>query len=150
NIPANIFSNGQAPPTPGKNSIWESIRAKQAWGDVKTPLGRLTFGRMPDQWGLGMWRNSGGYDPVHDTYCLDCDFGDAVDRIMFAAMIPGTNFRAAIGFDWSSSGPSSLQTDIFANRLLGQPWDLDDADDITEWAIQLARIDDADEWKNLV
>src|SRR5688572_21830747 len=96
NIPINGFNGGQVPPEAGKNYAWDSIRVKRAWGEVKVPdVGVIRFGRMPSHWGLGLLANSGGYDSFRGTYCLDCDYGDNADRIMFGTMIPGTPFRTA-------------------------------------------------------
>lgn len=149
-VPANIFSNGQAPPEKGKNSPWDAIRVKEAYGRVKTPLGELTFGRQPSQWGLGIFANAGGYDWMHGTYCTDCDYGDHVDRVMFGTTIPGTPFRAAIAFDWASSAPTAGQLDVWKNRSAGQPYDLEDEDDVTQWTFMVTRLDDPDVWRQTV
>ena len=44
--------------------------------------GLIAAGRMPNHWGLGILANSGD--------CIDCDFGDSVDRLMgvFNVSIP--------------------------------------------------------------
>jgi hypothetical protein len=54
------------------------INLKLAWGEVETPLGLISFGRMPSVWGLGI------VAPAQDG--LDDDFGNIVDRIQFATM----------------------------------------------------------------
>jgi uncharacterized protein (TIGR04551 family) len=149
-VPGGAFSNGQAPPQAGKNSPWDSVRVKQAYGVAKTSLGELRFGRMPDHWGLGILHNSGGYDWVHGTVCLDCDFGTNVDRVIFGTTIPGTSLRGAIGLTWASTGPSAGQLDVWKNRYDGQPYDLDDSDDTTEYDFMLTRIDDPATWKQTV
>lgn len=151
NVPINAFTGGQAPPEAGRNYAWDSIRVKRAWGEVKVPdVGVLRFGRMPSHWGLGILANGGGYDAMRGTTCLDCDHGDSADRIMFGTMIPGTKFRAAIAMDWASSEPTSAQTDIWRNRYDGQPYDLDDADDVRQWVFVLARLDGVDEWRDTI
>ena len=47
-----------------------------AWGEVYSPkLGRFKVGRMPLNWGMGIWQNDGlGYN---------ADFGDTADRIQW-------------------------------------------------------------------
>jgi len=149
-VPASITSSNQVAPEAGKNSPWSSIRVKQAWGEVKTPLGTLTFGRMPNQWGLGILANGGGYDWIHGTTCTDCDYGDNIDRFMFGTTIPGTSLRGAIAFDWASSGITAGQLDAWKTRQDGQPFDLDDTDDVTEFAAMVTHIDDPEDWNMAV
>jgi len=73
------FSNAQIPPSAGSNSLRDSIVVKHAWGEVRTPFGFIKFGRMPDHWGMGMYYNDG--------MCIDCDYGDTADRILFGTKI---------------------------------------------------------------
>jgi uncharacterized protein (TIGR04551 family) len=148
--PTGGLGTGQTAPEGGKGSPWDSVRVKQAWADVKTPLGALRFGRMPSQWGLGILSNAGGYDWIHDTTCLDCDYGDTVDRFIFGTTIPGTSLRAAIGYDWVATGPTFGQLDAWSRRDDGQPIDGDDADDATQYVLMLSRIDDPDIWQATV
>jgi uncharacterized protein (TIGR04551 family) len=150
NIPANAFSDRQVAPEAGRNYITDSIRVKRAWGEVLTPLGRLRFGRMPSHWGMGLLANSGGEDPIHGTYCTDCDHGDTADRVMFGTLIPGTSIKAAIALDWASSEPGAAQSDIWRNRYDGQPWDLDDADDVNQYILVLLKNDEPAVWNELV
>src|SRR5512133_676486 len=53
-----------------------AISPKRVWGEVQTPVGLLSFGRMPSEWGLGILSHAGGG--------VDEDYGDTVDRIQFA------------------------------------------------------------------
>jgi uncharacterized protein (TIGR04551 family) len=146
NQPASPWSMGQAPPEGGRNWAYDSIRVKRAWGEVVTPLGLLEFGRMPSHWGLGILENAGSVDPFHGTVCLDCDYGDTVDRLYFSTKIPGTELRAAIARDFAAHGWTAANTDFWQSRSLGQPWDLDNADDMTQWVFVLARLDAPDVW----
>jgi uncharacterized protein (TIGR04551 family) len=146
NLPVGTYTSNQVTPEPGKNSPWSSIRFKRAWADVTTPLGSIQFGRMPNQWGLGILANAGGYDWIHGTTCLDCDYGDNVDRFMIGGAIPGTPLRAAIAVDWASSVPTSAQLDAWRNRYDGQPYDMDDSDDVTQYTVMLTHIDDPLDW----
>lgn len=148
------MASGQVPQT-DKNSPWDSIRAKQAWADVKTPLGDLRFGRMPSHWGLGIYNHSGGYDWIHDTTCTDCDYGDTTDRIIFGTTIPGTSIQAAVGLDWASTAPSTGQTlplksSFRSNPNVGQPYDFDDSDDANQYIIILSHITEPDEWQRVL
>ncbi len=150
NLPIGVYSSNQVTPEPGKNSPWSSVRFKRAWADVTTPLGSIQFGRMPNQWGLGILANAGGYDWIHGTTCLDCDYGDNVDRFILGTTIPGTPLRVAAAVDWASSMPTSAQLDPWKNRYDGQPYDLEDSDDVTQYTIMLTHIDDPEDWNRAV
>jgi uncharacterized protein (TIGR04551 family) len=73
------------------------LHIKRAYGEVVTPFGYLAAGRMGNQWGLGMLSSGGD--------CLDCDHGDAADRIVFATPLLGHIWAAA--FDFDAIGPLS-------------------------------------------
>jgi uncharacterized protein (TIGR04551 family) len=71
------------------------LRIKRVWGEALTPVGLLAAGRMGSHWGLGMLTNGGD--------CLDCDSGDAADRIAFVTPLVGHLF--ALAYDFSATGP---------------------------------------------
>jgi uncharacterized protein (TIGR04551 family) len=149
--PIPVLGNGrQAPPEAGHNFLYDSIRVKRAWAEVNTPLGLLKFGRQPSHWGLGILENSGGADPIHGDYDLDSDHGDTVDRLYFSTIVPGTSLRAGIATDWAASGPSSAQTGRFTERSGGQPFDLEDNDDVNQWVFVLSRIDSPEDVRDAV
>ncbi len=141
NIPTGVFSDSQVAPEAGRNALTDSIVVKRAWAEVMTPLGLLKFGRMPNQWGLGILANAGGHDPLHGTYDFDGDFGDSVDRLIFSTNIPSTPLSAAIGVDWGQSAPTAAQTELWQDRYFGQPYDLDDNDDVNDWVFIVADTD---------
>lgn len=149
-IPTGAFGDMQAPPARGANNNWDSVRVKRAWAEIMTPFGLLEFGRMPWHWGLGIYANAGGFDPIHGSYDLDSDFGDSVDRVSFSTIIPGTSLRGGVAMDWSQTAPSSAQTDIWADRNFGQPYDLDDNDDVNQWVFTISRLDSPTAWQNLL
>jgi uncharacterized protein (TIGR04551 family) len=124
----------------------QAIRVKRAWGEVTLPMGMLKFGRMPSHWGLGIYSNSGSYDPYHATTCTDCDGGDTVDRLYYSAEIPGTGLKGAIAMDWASSEPTSGQL----GRADLQPFDLDDSDDVRQWTFVVSDIKSPEEFKEIV
>lgn len=155
------FSGGQGTPEDASGGLAQSIAVRRAWAEVSTALGFIKFGRMPDHFGLGivansgrradtdyatwetLWRpaglaNVGGDNPV--GYDLDSDHGDTVDRIMFSTSVPGTDLEAAAALDWPTAGLTSDDTDRNPNRA-GQPFDLDDADDGSQWMVAVARMD---------
>lgn len=93
NAPTPAASPGQLPAT--------LFRLKRAYGEILTPVGYLAAGRMGNMWGLGMMANGGD--------CLDCNLGDAADRIAFVTSI--ANHLWAIAYDFSAVGPTQLRKD---------------------------------------
>jgi uncharacterized protein (TIGR04551 family) len=81
-------STSQLPPS-------QALTIKRAYGEVLLPFGILSAGRMGNQWGLGMLANGGD--------CLDCDSGDAADRIALVTPLAGHIF--AVAYDFSAIGP---------------------------------------------
>ncbi|MBA3455269.1 MAG: TIGR04551 family protein [Deltaproteobacteria bacterium] len=142
-------NNNQDPPQAGVNSDRDSIVIKRAWAEVAIPLGILKFGRMPNHWGMGIFSNSGGHDPIAGTYDLDADYGDTVDRVSFSALIPGTDLRAMLAADWASTRLVSNQTAAGEGRE-GHPFDLDDTDDQDGWIGVISKMDSPQEFKDKV
>ncbi len=147
--PLGAFTEGQDPATQGINSDRDAIRIKRAWAEVAVPLGILKFGRMPDQWGMGIYYNAGGADPINGTYDYDADYGDSVDRVSFSAGIPGTPLRAMIAADWDTTRLVSNQTNANKGRE-GHPFDLDNSDDTNGWVGVISRLDSPQEFRDTV
>jgi uncharacterized protein (TIGR04551 family) len=78
-----------------------AIRVKRAYGEALTPIGVITAGRTGNQWGLGMLANGGD--------CMDCDSGDAADRVALITPMAGHIF--ALAYDFSAIGPFVPRTD---------------------------------------
>ncbi len=93
NAPTPAASPGQLP-----SSL---IRLKRAYGEVLTPFGYFAAGRMGNQWGLGMLSNGGD--------CLDCNLGDAADRLVFVTALVGHLW--AVAYDFSAVGPTENRRD---------------------------------------
>lgn len=72
---------------------------KRAWGEVLTPFGLLSVGRMGSDWGLGMLTNSGD--------CRQCNSGDAADRVAFVTPVLGHIF--ALAYDIGFVGPTQAR-----------------------------------------
>lgn len=87
----------------GQRALDDAIRVRRVWGEVLTPFGVIAAGRMGNQFGLGMTANSGD--------CIDCDAGDAADRILFATPLADHVF--ALSFDISSIGPTTPRNSGF-------------------------------------
>jgi uncharacterized protein (TIGR04551 family) len=148
--PVGAFGTTQDPPTAGVNSSENSIVVKRAWAEVALPIGILKAGRMPNQWGMGMMYNAGGYNPVDGSYCYDCDFGDSVDRISFTAIIPGTGLRAMAAVDWDNSGLTSNDTSTNNVVYAGAPFNLDSTAETTSYDAIISKIESPTEFQETV
>jgi uncharacterized protein (TIGR04551 family) len=124
-----IFSQSQDVPTAAVNALRDSISVKHAYGEVSTPVGILRFGRMGSQWGLGMLHNDGS--------CLDCDFGDNVDRIQFVTE-PFPGFYVTPMLDFNSEGVTSETVTGDTHR---ETFDFTQADDSYSYVLAIARRD---------
>lgn len=147
--PLGAFGTTQTAPVAGVNSDRDAITVKRAWAEVAVPLGILKFGRMPNHWGMGIFHNGGGHDPISGEYDLDADYGDTVDRVSFSAQIPGTNLRAMLASDWGLTRLVSNQTSANKGHE-GHPFDLDDSDDQDAWVGVISRMDSPQEFKDTV
>jgi len=144
------FNNGtQAPPVRGVNNVNDSFVIKRAWAEVATPIGIVKAGRMPNSWGMGIYHNSGGYDPISGDYDYDGDYGDTVDRLSFSAQIPGTPLRAMIAADWDLTRLVSSQTN--ANTANPErPYDLDNASNTNGYVAVISKLDSPQDFKDTV
>jgi len=120
-----------------------AISPKRVWAEVQTPVGLLSFGRMPSEWGLGVLTHAGAG--------IDDDFGDTVDRIQFALPPVSTPIGRLVFvpiFDYDSEGV--LYADPHFGSGVGQPIDADSADDARTYAVKVARLDTDDEVRRKV
>jgi hypothetical protein len=85
--PSGFVSQTQDPPEVGQNGFTTSIRAKRAWAEIDTEFGSIYFGRMPWNWGRGLFYNDGS--------CADCDVGTTVDRVMAMTTVYGHQLKFA-------------------------------------------------------
>jgi uncharacterized protein (TIGR04551 family) len=130
-------SGSQVSPTAGYNWFTGAVQVKRAWGEVQTPVGLLSFGRMPADWGAGIYYNAGGG--------IDQDFGDNVDRIQFT--IPLGQFLGGLAvtpyFEWAGSGVTYAST--FNTVGIGQPINWSQDDDAGAIGLMAARTDTPDQ-----
>lgn len=114
------------------------IIPRRVWGEVQTPVGLLSFGRMPSQWGLGILANAGTG--------IDQDFGDTVDRIQFA-ITPVTTPIGSLVFvpmlDFDIAGP--LYADPHGGKGSGQPLEADSGSHGRTLGIKVLRMDSDEE-----
>ena len=122
-----LFSESQTPPNSAVNAFKDSIHVRRAYGEVTTPVGILRFGRMGSHWGVGMLRNDGN--------CLDCDYGDTVDRIQFVTE-PFAGWYVTPMIDFNAEGLSTERA-----NALGEPVDLSQSDDSHSLVLAIARRD---------
>lgn len=114
------------------------VSPKRVWAEVQTPVGLLSFGRMPSEWGLGILANAGSG--------LDDDFGDSVDRIQFALPPVSTPIGRLVFIpilDFDNAG--ALMRQPWAPAGTGQPFAGDSGDAGYTFALKVARIDTKDE-----
>ncbi len=98
-----------------------------------TPLGQLRFGRMPDQWGLGMVKNSGDG--------IDSDYQTTTDRIMFVTGIKSMDLYFGGAWDFISNGPSATPGSNSTNAYTiygGQPYNTCNLCNVNEYVAFLA------------
>jgi|GEM_PF-311230 len=127
-VPLEIFEDGQRPPESGVNAWQDSVRVKRLWAEWNSRLGLLSVGRMPSHWGLGLIANNGN--------CLDCDFGDSVDRVLAVTQIFDTYL--ALSWDFPAEGATGFSgTQNARNQPAGQAYDLDQRDDMNQFVISI-------------
>jgi uncharacterized protein (TIGR04551 family) len=126
------FSESMAPPTAGANAVWDSIRIKRAWAEWQIVHWlRMEAGRMPHHWGMGLLHHGGD--------CIDCDYGDSVDRAggwigPFEIEDLGIDNLYA-GFTWDFPGEGAILDD--PRDFFGQPYDASQPDDVDQFTLQL-------------
>ncbi len=144
-VPIVAFSGGQEPPTlasVGQNSI----NVTQAYGEATAFFGRLRLGRMADNFGLGIMANGGGdYTSLRERRlsfrglgqsghtCLDCDYGDYVDRAELRTRL--FNHYITLAFDYAYNGPTNGDP----VNSFGQPRDVSQFDDVRSYVFQIER-----------
>jgi uncharacterized protein (TIGR04551 family) len=123
--PLGAFDDTEEPPTAGVNGVKNSIAVKRVWAEYMTPVGELRFGRMPNQWGLGILANAGdGYDD---------DYQSTSDRIMFITGIKSLDLYFAGAWDFVNEGPTSTDLGSGITQYEGQPYDLAQLDDVNQY-----------------
>ncbi len=120
------------------------VNLKLAWGEVETPVGLLSFGRMPSVWGLGI------VAPAQDG--LDDDFGNIADRIQFATMPVATvlgNITFIPYLDFFANGPLQGDPRWSKTSLVGtgsgQPFILETSGNGRVLGLKVVKLDTADD-----
>jgi uncharacterized protein (TIGR04551 family) len=100
-----------------------AVQISEAYGQIDSFFGTLQVGRMDNHWGLGMFYNGGD--------CLDCNFGDSIDRAQLRTQIQGFYLTAAMDFPAegiSSASPFNTQA---------QPYDLSQKDEVDQYTFSV-------------
>ena len=142
--PLSFFSDSQRSPTAAEFGR-DAVRVSAAYGEIRSFLGTLRVGRMPNHWGLGMMFNSGGhYSAIREprlsnrnlgmagNTCLDCDHGDYVDRASFSTTV--FDHHIMLAYDYNMAGATQGAEDAF-----GRPRDLGQFDDTRSFVLSVAR-----------
>lgn len=101
-----------------------AVVVRRAYGEWLSPFGLLVAGRTGAHWGLGMLSNGGD--------CLDCDSGDAADRVAF--LMPTLGHIWALAYDHSGSGPLVTRGGGTARVI-----DVDPSDNVRSFTFALLR-----------
>jgi uncharacterized protein (TIGR04551 family) len=128
NAPLGFFSTTQGSPTAGVNGTQNSINVNRVWAEYMTPVGQLRFGRMPDQFGLGMVHNSGDG--------IDSDYQSTVDRIMFTTGLKSLDLYLAGTWDFVSTGATN-QTPYSVYG--GELYNTANLTNVNQWSVILVR-----------
>ncbi len=137
-LPVNGLPPNPIRPDPSRNQVssnqfsareseWfqNAFTVNEAYGELNGFFGTLRAGRMDNHWGLGMFYNDGD--------CMDCDWGDSIDRVMVQSQFKGIYGRLTA--DWPGEGITSSNS----NSPLGQPYDRTQIDDINQYTLSLSR-----------
>ena len=134
--PLSLFSASASAPQAGVNGPWSSLVVKRVYGDVLLPVGRLRFGRMGSNFGLGVLSNGGDGDQD--------DAGDNADRIMFLTKLSG--HIVGLGWDFAAEGPFGAGGGNGASQPYRagegrQFYDLAQRDDVDQYVAVVAKAD---------
>ncbi len=126
-VPASAFTTTQGSPTAGINSFQNAVNVNRVWAEYMTPVGELRFGRMPNQWGLGIVNNAGDG--------IDSDYQSTIDRIMFVTGIKSWDLYAGVSWDFPATGPTNASPfDVYG----GQPVNTCNLCNLEEWMLFVA------------
>ena len=118
----NVAYSGQFSPRDGE---WFQgpLYIGEAYGEVRGFFGTFRAGRMDNHWGLGMFYNDGD--------CIDCNWGDSIDRISLGSSFRG--LHGTFGFDYPATGLTSRRPET----PLGDVYDRGQVDDVLQYTAML-------------
>ena len=143
--PLSLFSASSNPPQAGVNGPWSSLLIKRVYGDVLLPFGRLRFGRMGSNFGLGLLSNGGDDDQA--------DAGDNADRLLFLTKLSG--HIVGLGWDFAAEGPFGAGGGNGAAQPYRagegrQFYDLAQRDDVDQYVALVAKVDRGEAMQRLL
>jgi len=122
--PAAAFTTTQGSPTAGVNGYTNAVNVNSVWGEYSIPYGTVRFGRMPNQWGLGMVNNAGDG--------IDSDYQSTVDRIQVVTGIKSLDLYFGGNWDYVSTGPTNANPyDVYG----GQPTNTCNLCNVAQWGL---------------
>jgi uncharacterized protein (TIGR04551 family) len=125
--PSAVFTTTQGSPTAGINSFQNAVNVNRVWAEYMTPVGQIRFGRMPNQWGLGMVYNAGDG--------IDSDYQSTIDRIMFVTGIKSWDLYGGGSWDFPATGPTNATPfEVYG----GQPVNTCNLCNVEEWMLFVA------------
>ena len=118
-----LGGDAQASPVSGINGVSDALEVKHLFGTWRVmEFLDLRAGRMPENRGMGIWRQAG--------LCPDCNYGTYVDGVQFGVDVFG--FRIDVGWEASSVGATSELP-----GMPGQSWNYGLSDDLNTWTLSL-------------
>ncbi|MGB0589708.1 MAG: hypothetical protein ACPGU1_08530 [Myxococcota bacterium] len=118
-----LWQDAQVSPVAGISGFSDALEVRHLYGTWRLlEFIDLSGGRMPDNRGLGMWRQAG--------LCPDCNYGTYVDGAQLGVDIFG--FRIEVGWEASAIGVTSEMP-----GMPGQPTNFDLSDDVNTWTLSL-------------
>ncbi len=138
--PVPFYGTTRVVPSTDPRQSRPPISPKRVWAEIQTPVGLLSFGRMPSEWGMGILTNAGGG--------IDDDLGDTMDRIQFA-FPPVSTPIGRLAFvpilDFDNEGVVYGDQHFGNQSPLGQPFDAEQGDDGRTYGVKVGRFDTDDE-----
>jgi uncharacterized protein (TIGR04551 family) len=132
-VPVDTLTRTVSPPEAFRNTIGDALIVRRAWGEVtNSTIGQLRFGRMGNQWGLGMLWNAGEGTNILGTV-LDQDFQSDVDRIQLIGKFKGVFF----GVSWDFANKGYIYDPV--EDIQAIPRDASKEDDTRQWSFLVAR-----------
>ncbi len=132
-VPVDTLTRTSPPPESFRNTVGDALVVRRAWGEVtNSTIGQLRFGRMGNQWGLGMLWNAGEATNILGTV-LDQDFQSDVDRIQLIGKFKGVFF----GVSWDFANKGYIYDPV--EDIQAIPRDATSKDDTRQWSFLVAR-----------
>lgn len=135
-----FFSFNGATAVNGDSLFSDALSVKALYGEADTILGTFRVGRIPTHWGMGLVYHDGGVykreqqlTEGHAWKCLDCDSGDAIDKVEWRIRDPFYDaLYLAFSWDFINSGISSYKQDSLAHTF-----DLAESDDVLQFTLSV-------------